>query len=187
MNEKELLKELRRGKHSAFTVVFDSYYRDLLLFAGNYIGERGVCEDIVQSLFLKLWNDRDLIQIEISLRSFLLRSVRNACLDELKHRQVVREHQSYVEGISDLDALDVDNYIFYSDLKQKLDQTLQTLPEEYAIAFKMNRFEGLKYREIAEQLSVSERTVEVRIGKALSVLRERLKEYLILLITFMPL
>jgi RNA polymerase sigma-70 factor (ECF subfamily) len=139
----------------------------------------------VQNIFLKLWTERESIEIEKSLKSFLIRSVQNSCLDELRHKQVVRDHEQYVQVFNYFDCLDTENYILYSELQDKLSNALDNIPETCREAFQMNRFEGLKYKEIAEKLQVSERTVEVRISKAISMLRNYLKEYLLIIIAML--
>lgn len=184
MEEQFLLIELRRGNKNAFSVLFSTYYKDLVMFAGCYLQERSICEDIVQSVFLKVWNDRESLSIESSIKSYLLTSVRNSCLDEIRHRYIVREHESVVLSDSVLDDVDTENYILYSDLYTHLEEALDKLPLACREAFEMSRFEQLKYKEIAARLNVSERTVEVRIGKALELLRHYLKEFFILCMAF---
>lgn len=174
--ENFLLSALRQDNKEAFSLLFQKYYTDLVLFCGNFVKDKSSCEDIVQSIFLKLWNDRMSIRIETSLKSYLLRAVRNSCFDEFRHLEIVRQYESDPDH-SVLDSYDTENYILYSDLSAHLQQALAQLPAAYREAFEMNRFAGLKYREIAEKLNVSERTVEVRVGKALEILRKQLKEF----------
>lgn len=184
MEQHVLLIELKKGSKQAYSLLFNTYYKDLVLFGGNFLPDKNLCEDIVQNVFLKLWRDRESIEIETSLKSFLLRSVQNSCLDELRHKKVIREHESYSLTFSVSDHIDTENYVLYSDLQGHLEEALSKLPESCREAFEMNRMEGLKYREIAEKLSVSERTVEVRIGKALSLLRSHLKEFFVTIFIF---
>ncbi len=179
MEEQTLLIELKKGNKLAFSELFNKYYKDLVLFGGNFLQNKTLCEDIVQNIFMKLWRDREIIEIETSLKSFLLRSVQNSCLDELRHRGVIREHESYSMIYSVSDHIDTENYVLFSDLQSHLSDALRKLPQACREAFEMNRLEGLKYREIAEKLKVSERTIEVRIGKALSLLRSHLKEFFV--------
>ncbi|TSA38743.1 MAG: RNA polymerase sigma-70 factor [Porphyromonadaceae bacterium] len=185
LEEKYLLEELRRGNKAAFTLLFHKYYKDLVIFGGNFLHDKGRCEDIVQDIFLKLWTNHEEFEIDSSLKSFMLRSVQNSCLDELRHRKVVREHESYSEWVDFTDNNDTENYILYSDLKSSLDEALNKLPEVCREAFQMNRFEGLKYKEIAERLNVSERTIEVRIGKAIGLLRHYLKAFFVTFIALL--
>jgi len=180
--EHYLLIELKKGNREAFTLLFRKYYKDLVLFGGNFLRNKEQCEDIVQTLFLKIWADRENLVIQSSFKSFLLRSVQNRCLDEIRHKNVIREHEAYTTAFEIYDGLDTENYILYSDLQNRLDEALESLPEVCRKAFEMNRFEGLKYKEIASKLGVSERTIEVRIGKALGLLRNNLKEFFIFVI-----
>jgi RNA polymerase sigma-70 factor (ECF subfamily) len=184
MNERYLLDQLKQGNKEAFSLLFSAYYKNLVLFGGNFLPDRYTCEDIVQSVFLKLWRDRKVLVIESSLKSYLLNSIRNSCLDEIRHRNVMTEHESYMYASGVLYDWDTENYVLYSDLRKHLDEALKQLPETYRKAFELNRFEGLKYREIAQKLKVSERTVEVRIGKAIELLRKYLQDFLAWLILF---
>ncbi len=177
-----VMSALRQDSKEAFSLLFQTYYTDLVLFCGNFIKDKDSCEDIVQSIFLKLWNDRKNIQIEISLKSYLLKAVRNSCLDEFRHIDIVRQYETEF-GSSALDNYDTENYILYSDLYAHLSRALEKIPDLYKEAFVLNRFEGLKYREIAEKLNVSERTVEVRVSKTLDLLRKQLKDFFIFLIS----
>lgn len=177
-----VMSALRQDSKEAFSLLFQTYYTDLVLFCGNFIRDKDSCEDIVQSIFLKLWNDRKNIQIEISLKSYLLKAVRNSCLDEFRHIEIVRQYETEF-GSSALDNYDTENYILYSDLYAHLSRALEKIPDLYKEAFVLNRFEGLKYREIAEKLNVSERTVEVRVSKTLDLLRKQLKDFFIFLIS----
>jgi len=180
--EQYLLEELRRGNKAAFTLLFRKYYKDLVLFGGNFLHDKGICEDIVQDLFVKLWTHPEKMEIDTSFKSFMLKSVQNSCIDHLRHKKVVLEHESYSALFDYDDNMDTENYVLYSDLKDSLDEALTRLPGECRQAFQMNRFDGLKYKEIAEQLNVSERTIEVRIGKAIGLLRQYLKAFFVAVI-----
>jgi RNA polymerase sigma-70 factor (ECF subfamily) len=126
---------------------------------------------------MKLWDDHETLDINSSLKSYLLTAVRNSCVDEIRHRRIVHEHEIYTLELKPRDDMETENYVLYSDLRQHLIEALGKLPANYREAFQMNRFEGLKYKEIAAKLNVSERTVEVRIGKALLLLRQYLKDF----------
>ncbi|MDR1556717.1 MAG: RNA polymerase sigma-70 factor [Tannerellaceae bacterium] len=182
MQESQLLIGLKQGNTEIFSFLFKTYYKDLVMFGSTYLPDRSVCEDIVQSVFLKLWDEREHLTIETSLKSYLLTAVRNSCLDEIRHRHIVHGHESYILSLHQEDTIDTEHYVLYSDLHHHLLEALSKLPDSYREAFGMNRFEGLKYREIAARLKVSERTVEVRIAKALLLLRQYLKDFLEMLL-----
>jgi RNA polymerase sigma-70 factor (ECF subfamily) len=182
-DELYLFAGLKQGNKEAFSLLFKAYYKDLVLFGGNFLPDRAACEDIVQSVFLKLWNDRATLHITFSLKSYLLKSVYNACLDEIRHRNIIQKHESYSSYTNNiLNEADTGNYILYSDLQKYLHKVLEQMPESYKEAFILSREDGLKYREIAEKLHISERTVEARISKALDLLRKHLKEFFIFLL-----
>ena len=186
MEHDVLLKQgIKSGNIQLFSGLFQCYYKDLVLYAGRYISSQAACEDIVQNVFLKLWNDRDTIEIEGALRSYLLRSVINQCIDEIRHKNVINEHQKYFLDSMDEGDLSVEKTLLYSDLMEHLDEALKKLPDVLQQAFVMSRMNGMKYGEIAEELGVSVRTVEVRIGKALSQIRISLKDFAGLLLIYL--
>lgn len=178
--EFQLLSRLKEGCHQSYSILFSTYYKNLVLFAGTIIQDKTICEDIVQNIFLKLWNDRTELIIETSLKSYLLKSVKNSCLDQLRHKKIVDNYAfKFFSSFDDFDS--TEDYIFHSDLHQHLKNAISNLPEKQKEAFIMSRFKGMKYKEIAEALNISERTVEDRISKALAQLRINLKDFLIIL------
>lgn len=184
-NENQFLfEEIKKGNKEAFTLIFQKYYKDLVLFGGSFLQDKERSEDIVQSVFLRLWENRSKIEIKTSLKSFLLQSVRNGCLDELRHNKIIRDHISYSEYVNPEFDFNTDHYILYSELQSILDSALDKLPSEIKTVFEMNRFDGLKYKEIATKLSVSERTIEVRIGKAITLLRRHFKELSFIIVNY---
>lgn len=99
MEESLLLKLIKRGDALAFSHLFMTYHKDLVLFAGTFQLSQSDCEDIVQTLFLKLWNEREQLTIKTSLTSYLLKAVKNSCLDEIRHQAVVRQHIDYEKSL----------------------------------------------------------------------------------------
>ena len=176
--EKVLLGKLVSGDRDVFSTIFTTYYRDLVLFALSMVHDTETAEEFVQDTFVKIWEDRRNLQINISLRSYLIRSVHNRCIDWFRHMKVKQAHIDEVMSYQILSENDTENYILSSELNSQIKKILSKIPAEYSEAFCMNRDQGLKYSEIAEKLNVSVRTVEVRIGKALHLLREYLHEYL---------
>lgn len=175
--EKVLIARIITGDSSAFSTIFNVYFKDLVLFAGRITKDVDTAEEIVQDTFVCLWENRESINITQSLKAYLLKTVKNKCIDWFRHRKIIQRHNNYVlEKSLQLDY-DTDSYVLYSELQERLDIVLDRLPDEITEAFRMNRDKGLKYHEIAELLNVSVRTIEVRIGKALHLLRYHLKEY----------
>lgn len=179
ITEEQLLDSLKDNNEIAFSSLFKTYYKDLVLFSGTFIKDKAVCEDIVQNIFLNLWVERFDLDIKTSLKSYLLQSVKNKCFDELRHKKVV---DSYI--MSYMHNIDPENYILYSDLQKHLQEAIDKLPPKYRESFILSRYKNLKYKEISEQLNVSVRTVEERISKALMLLRVSLKEYFTIIFYF---
>lgn len=178
--EVQLLERLTKDDQQAFNSLFKIYYRNLILFAGYFIPSQNVCEDIVQSIFVTLWSDRRNLQTDKSIKSYLLKAVRNRCIDYIRHQNIKQEYESYlIERQELLEYYDTENYLLYSDLHQHLQAALSKLSPEKREVLIMSRLEGIKYKDIANQLQVSERTVEVRISQALKELRLLLKDFLI--------
>lgn len=178
--ERILLEKLTRNDQGAFTIIFTKYYTNLVRFSFGITRNADASEEIVQDVFLKLWESRNALEIHSSLKSFLLKSVQNRSIDSLRHSSITHKYASLVLDHPILSENDTENYILFSELENKFDHALSKIPAEYAEVFRMSRIEILSYHEIAGKLGISVRTVEVRIGKALSLLREELKEFLIL-------
>ena len=176
--EKLLIEKLKAGDPDSFSDLFFAYYNDLVFFAYTYTHELAVAEDLVQDTFVKLWEDRENLNVTISLKSILLKTIQNKCIDLYRHKKIVDEHSTYTIDNSPLYEYNTQNYILRSELEGRIENAIANLPEKYKVAFEMSRFEGLKYQEIAINLNVSLRTVEERISKALKLLRENLIDFL---------
>ena len=172
--EQILLDKLAGGDTSAFTSIFEVYYKDLVMFAFTFTKNSDDAEEAVQEIFVRLWEKRSELKLHGSLKSYLLKSVQNKCLDELRRRKI-RENYASNTDYQLLYTNETEDYIFYTDLQNQLDDLLAQMPDSLSQTFRMNRFDGLKYHEIAQQLNVSVRTVESRISKALRILHQALK------------
>jgi len=178
LEESDLLLRISEGDRIAFAVVFTRYYNDLVLFAASFTHQREISEEIVQEVFLKLWENASNSEIPVSLRSYLLKSVQNRCLDWLRHMKVRSHYALMVQHAPVLAENDCEKYLLYSELHSALEQAMRSMPADVAEAFRQNRFDGLTYKEIADKLGLSVRTVEVRISKALQWLRLQLVDFL---------
>ena len=179
--------ELSRGSDGAFRELFDTYYKDLVLFAGTYIRDLAACEDIVQQQFVNLWEKRGEAGVILLLKSFLLKSVQNACLSELRHLGHENKYAEWMAETPTIYARETEEYIFYSELQELLQEALEHLTPIQRKCFEMNRLQGVKQQQIAEELNVSLRTVELRTAEALKILRSYLKHYFSLVIFFLQL
>jgi len=178
--ERILLEKLKNDDQSAFTIIFTMYYPDLVRFSYSFTRNSDAAEEIVQEVFLKLWENRNSLLIHSSLKSFLLKTVQNRSIDSVRHVNITHKYASIVLEHPILSENDTENYILHSELEANFNQAMLKIPGQFAEAFRMSRIEILNYQEIAQKLSVSVRTVEMRISKALSLLREELKDFLVL-------
>lgn len=170
------------GDPNAFSTIFKSYYPDLVIFASRFTHDLNDSEEIVQDTFVTLWTDRESLMIKNSLKSYLLKVVQNKCIDWYRHKKIIQVHIDSVAKEPPRLTMETDGYLLYSELNEQIENALNKLPDEIAETFRMNRHKGLKYHEIAEILGVSVRTIEVRIGKALFLLRKYLSDYFILIV-----
>lgn len=182
MTEFDLITQIKEGNQKAFEMIFNDYYTPLVSYSNTIVKDQGDAEDIVQQLFIKVWQKRSELEKIDSIRNYLYRSVYNASLNRVK-QQAVRN--TYAKEQVHLHSVTADINLGQKELQQKIDEAIAKLPEQCAHVFKLSRFKELKYHEIAAELNISVKTVENHMGKALRLMREMLKEYLpILLILF---
>lgn len=171
-------RKIQGGDIREFERLFVKYYEPLCRQANKILRDMDTAEDIVQEFFYNFWKNRTSLSLKLSLNAYLYQSIRNNALHYLQHlavretyaRQVINDFQGLeqVETLKDVEM---------QELNRAINATLQQLPERCSRIFRMNRFEGKKYREIAEILSVSVKTVEADMGKALQLFRKSLKEF----------
>lgn len=185
LSEKQVLDKLFQGDTRAFEMIFKTYYSPLCRYAYSFLQDKEAAEEVVQSSLLVLWEKRQALAIETSLKSYLFRMVRNACLNAIKHERVKQQHVAHELYVSPAAQESVAQQVQAAELESRISIAMQSLPEQCRLVFQLSRFEELKYQEIADQLNISVKTVENHMGKALKLMREKLKEYLPLFIIFM--
>ncbi|MGN0229185.1 MAG: RNA polymerase sigma-70 factor [Muribaculaceae bacterium] len=165
-----------------FSEVYIKYYCKLLRFASEFVNDVQEAENLVQDAFLGLWKSKDELERINNMNAYMFRLVRNRCLDYLKHKA---NEQEYAKGMLQtmdyrLCALDSFNEtgIFMCDLEKDVADAIAALPQRCREIFVMSRYEGKKYREIAEAMGISENTVEIQMGIAIKRMRVRLAQYI---------
>lgn len=179
--EKQLFLDFQAGRQVIFDYFFDKYYQGLCVYAFRMIKSKSEAEDIVVDFFVRVLENRKNIRIETSVKSYFVRSVHNRCLDYLAHQRVVVNHELFRQQIISED--DFHEYpLIDTELQSLIEKAIQSLPKEIRETFILNRFEGLKYQQIADQENISVKTVEYRMSKALTILRKELGDYLPILV-----
>lgn len=179
------LQSLKSGDIKAFENMFKHYYPLLVVFAIKYVADRDIARELVQDFFARLYEKRQGLTIETSLRSYLYRSVHNSCINYINQRSLHDRHLKKLELEKDIYE-DPDKVFQTTELQQKINDVVDQLPSQCKKIFRMNRYEGLKNEEIAETLNLSRRTVETQISKALKILRSRLSNGMpVLLLTLL--
>ena len=178
--DQDTLLRLQAGEEKAFDTVYKQYYSGLCAFASQYVPAMHY-EEIVQDVMMWLWENRQAIATDMSLKSLLFTITKNKCINHISHLRVKqRVHGKLYEKFAK-QFEDPDFYI-PGELMGKLDDAIKRLPESYRNAFEMNRFENMTYKEIAGKCEVSEKTIAYRISQALKILRKELQDYLPFLI-----
>ncbi len=174
--DRELYLKLREGDERAFQVLFRKYYQAMCHFANQFVTNHEMAEEIVQEMFVKLWEKRAILNIETSVKHYLFRSVRNHCLNQIQHEKIKKQYASKVlESASQ--EINPDDYFLEVGLVKKIEQSIDSLPPKRREIFRLSREQGMKYKEIAEALDISVKTVEAQMGLALKHLREELKDF----------
>jgi RNA polymerase sigma-70 factor, ECF subfamily len=174
--ELNLFEAIRHDDRHAFERLFRKFYRPLTAYAFRFVRDLPTAENMVQDVFLKLWQYRSEITINTSLERYLFRSVRNHSLNQLDKAKVRSEYLR-LHTMPDTENEDYCAYYPEIGLLNKIETAIGALPEKRQVIFRMAREEGLKYREIAEKLDLSIKTVETQMTMALKQLREALKEF----------
>jgi len=174
LRDSEIIERIRQGDIRQFETLFRSSYISLVRYAGTIIKENDTAEEIVQDLFVRIWQEREKIKIESSLNGYLFRAVHNRCLHLIEHKKVVERHAREAVYSAETTSETPFDILQFKELQSKIAEIIENLPERCGRIFCMNRFEGLKYAEIAEKLSLSVKTVEANMGRALKEFRKAL-------------
>lgn len=173
MSNKVSFEDIKDGDHKAFRTVFEKYYLRLHRFIWGYVSSKAVAEGLVQDLFTTLWEKRDEIEIEHSIKAYLFRSARNKSIDWLRHEKVKdewREEKKQLERQKE--QPDMSKRLHDKQMLVEVKQAISNMPERRREVFMLSRYEDMTYKEIAKLLDISPSTVETHMSKALAELRD---------------
>jgi RNA polymerase sigma-70 factor (family 1) len=181
----ELMDDIKAGKAEAYEYLFKTYSPRLRNYASHFIADIDDTYDIIQDCFVHLWERRESLTY-ISISALLFTMVRNGCLNYLKHQALTNDYNiDYLAHVSGSEQLyyqdflsNTDEKLVYDELCRRIKEVMDMLPPRSRQIFEMSRFEGLKNREISEQLGISVKVVEKHISKALATFRKQFKNNL---------
>lgn len=179
-----LFDQVKTGDQKALELLFTIYFPRLNDFARNVIKDDGISQDIVQEVFVKVWEQRDKTESQ-NIEAYLFRLVRNRCIDYIKHLRVVNNQMQEIqisskyEELYRIDFIGNEPYLLIEEeLKIKIEKTIKELPDRCREVFILSRMNGLKNREIAERLNINIKNVERHLNRALQSFRENFSEEL---------
>lgn len=175
---------LAQRDETAFEQVFKTHFKRLHAYAFTILRDEVEAEEMVQQVFFRLWERNENLSLTGSVSAYLYRAVHNESLNYIKHQKVRSNHQLHIAYSMKNEVEHPAKKVMAGELEKKIHSALNELPEQCRTIFQMSRFDELKYREIADKLGISVKTVENQMGKALKLLREKLVDFLIFILLF---
>lgn len=175
--DQDWLKLLRTDDERAMEVLFDRYYKYLVVTSYNILEDDARAKDLVQDTLFDIWQKRGELSISISLKAYLRRAVINRSIDEIRRNKKMVFDEQLMNREPEPNAIGINEILEGQDLKKLLTVTIEALPEKCKLVFKMSRFEEMTHKEISERLSISTKTIENQITKALKFIRKNLVQY----------
>lgn len=177
-NSDELAAAVRGGDVAAFEGLYRHYYDNLVAYIAGYVRSGSVAEELYQDLFLAVWRGRHTWNPPGTIKSYLYKAARNKAIDYLRHRKVEARWAAEERAKKRELGASPDEEMYYDQLARIIEAAIEDLPERRRLIFTMSREYQLTYREIAEALDISIKTVETQMGRALAALREALAPHL---------
>jgi RNA polymerase sigma-70 factor (ECF subfamily) len=179
----QLAMRIKLGDEQAFELLFRKFNVRLCAFANKFLNDPEEAQEIVQNMFVKIWEGRDEIDPENSLKSYVFKIVQNLSLNKLRRKKIESRYtEIYKLVYIEQQEISAHESLLARELEEHITHSIGKLPSECRKVFELSRVEGLKYREIADTLNISVKTVEAQMSKALRSLRIELSDYLVLLL-----
>ena len=174
----ELFDQVKSGDQKAFELLFSILFARLNDFAKKVVKDDGISQDIVQEVFVKVWENRAQIE-SLNLEALLFKMVRNRCIDHIKHVKVLNNRMNKIHVLSKyeelyrIDFIGNEPYVLIEEeLRTKIEKTIHSLPDRCREVFILSRIDGLKNKEIAERLNINIKNVERHLSRALQSFRK---------------
>lgn len=165
------IQSLKSGEEKAYAYLVDRFHHSLCSYADSLVHDKDLAEDIVQNVFIRIWERRNTLDARFSFKGFLFRSVRNEFVDQYRKKQsVVALEHNYAEA---LQGVEEEDEAFFERLLGVVQREIQDLPPKCQKIFLLSKRDGYTNSEIAEQLHLSKKTIEYYITKAFAILRKK--------------
>jgi len=180
----ELIKNIKKGDPGSLELLFRRLYPQLCAYANKYLGDIDEAEEVVQEVFVRIWNNREQLDERKSVQAYLFTAVKNNCFNLLEHWKVKDKYTHLLARVYATAPEQSSSHETFvaEELEKDFHRALEQLPPECRKVFELSRLEGLKYQEIATRLNISIKTVEVQMSRALQKIRFQLREYLTVMI-----
>ncbi len=185
MTETQLIEKIKNGDNVAFKVIYNKYFPRLYYFIHEFIGLDDMTENVVQDTFATFWEKRHTLRDDLNISSYLYSVAKNNCLYRLRDQRYHQklfvsdspESKELAQNLKALESVDTSALVFH-EIEEIIERTLDELPPQCKKVFMLSRFEGMKNREIAEELQITTKAVEGHITRGLKLFRSALKDYL---------
>jgi RNA polymerase sigma-70 factor (ECF subfamily) len=176
MDDRKLFGKMQKGDVKSLEVLFDRYYNSLANFAFLFLKDEEASKGVISELFITLWEKRETIFIQDNLKSYLYKSVRNAVVSLKRKEKWTKVGFEEIET-GRIEAITPETLLLNKEFDEKIEKLLLDLPQKAGLVFRLKRIDGLKYKEIADILDISEKTVENHIGNAVKKIKTILEEH----------
>lgn len=167
-----MLMKIQRNR-DYFKELYEKYYSRLVTFAASYLFDPDEAEDVVQEVFVYLWDNSGKIDIRGDVRFYLFTAVKNKSLNRIKHLNIIDKHNIRVkEAYLNAEVLPEDDAD--EELLGRINSVIDNMPPQMKKVFELHSYSGLKYNEIADELDISINTVKTHITRGFSILRDKL-------------
>ena len=181
VSEMQLIENFIQGDRNSFTTIYKKYWYRLFLIAQRRLDDKAASEELVQEIFVQLWEKREKVQIQ-SLENYLVRAMKYSVIDYIRQQIVKNNYIDHYRAFIDQEECQTDDIIAVNDLTLSIEAGLKTLPEKSREIFRLSRIENWPVTKIATHLQLSEKGVEYHITKSLKTLRVHLKDFVAILL-----
>lgn len=178
LTDDELVLLLKESNHTAFEELYNRYWKKTLSLAVYKSGDLNEGENMVQDIFVSLWNRREVLMINTSFNNYLFVSVKYRVIKFLNKQRSVRIYQEKMAVSADVLDDSTQQYLDFEELRDKLEKLICALPEKTSLIYRMNKDEGMSHREIAQSLNMTEKAVNSQLVRTKKILRAGLDTFL---------